>query len=201
MPRYFLETYGCQMNLADSELLSGILGAHGWEPVPEPGQADLIVVNTCAVRERAAQRVIGHLRSYRPLRARKPGLRIAMVGCLARYAGRRLAEQLPEVDLFVGPDAYRRLPELLEDSAAPPRLAIGMQREETYADLQPRRAAGVRAWVSVMRGCDRFCSYCVVPLARGRERSLPLGSVLRAVARAVASGHPAVTLLGQTVTS
>jgi tRNA-2-methylthio-N6-dimethylallyladenosine synthase len=201
MPKYLLETYGCQMNVADSELISGILKSCGWEPAQSAAEADLIIVNTCAVRERAADRVIGHVRSYRQLKRRGAGVRIALVGCLARYGGKKLAAEIPEVDLFLGPDAYRKIPELLAHDWSPQRFEIGLNSDETYEGLDPVRRAGANAWVSVMRGCDRLCAYCMVPFARGRERSLPLQAVLRAVGETVAEGFPSVTLLGQTVTS
>ena len=199
--RYHLEVFGCQMNLADGELLDGILREAGWTRAREPADADLLLLVTCAVRERAVERVLGHIRSLRPLKRRRPDLRIALVGCLARYQGRELSERLPEVDFFLGPDAYRSLPALL---AAPPRLpALTLRggRGETYGDVRPVRGRGVNAWVSVMRGCDRMCAYCVVPFARGRERSLPVDAVLAAAREAIAAGRPSLTLLGQTVTS
>ena len=196
---YYLEIYGCQMNVADGELLAGILEADGWTPTSKIERADLILVNTCAVRERAAQRVIGHIQSYRPLKRRRPQLRIVMAGCLARFGGEALAARLPEVDVFVGPDAYRQLPALLAGGG--PRRATRHDPRETYAGLHPRRQPGVNAWLSIMRGCNRMCSYCMVPLARGRERSVPAQTVVREARAIVAAGFPSITLLGQTVTS
>ncbi|MFH1145145.1 MAG: tRNA (N6-isopentenyl adenosine(37)-C2)-methylthiotransferase MiaB [Candidatus Eisenbacteria bacterium] len=198
---YHLEVYGCQMNAADGELIEGILQADGWVPVGDPAAADLIVINTCAVRERAVQRVVGHVQSLRPLKASRPGLRIALVGCLAAYQGRELSEQLPEVDFFVGPDGYRRLPELLSRRPPASRAPVIGDRGETYADLPSVRRMGIHAWISIMRGCNRMCAYCVVPFARGRERSLPAPMVIETARDAVARGHVALTLLGQTVTS
>ncbi len=189
------------MNLADSELIGGLLTERGWEAVSEAGEADVIIVNTCSVRERAAERVIGHVRSMDPLRRRRPHLQIVLAGCLPQHRGRALAELLPEVDLFIGPDNYRDLPGLLEAGDAPRRFALKPNRTETYADLSPRRDGRVNAWVSIMRGCNRMCTYCAVPFARGRERSLPAPRVQAEVAEAVAAGYAAVTLLGQTVTS
>jgi len=198
---YLLEVYGCQMNEADGELIRGLLEADGWRRVERAEEADLIIVNTCGVRERAAERVIGHLRGYRPLRHRHPGLRIAMVGCLARYGGEDLFRRLPDVDFFLGPDAYRDLPRLLRGEGAPRRTDTRLRPEETYADLRPGRSRGVNAWLTVMRGCNRMCSYCMVPLARGRERGLPLEAVLEQAREIAAAGYRSVTLLGQTVTS
>ncbi|MCK4413645.1 MAG: tRNA (N6-isopentenyl adenosine(37)-C2)-methylthiotransferase MiaB [Candidatus Eisenbacteria sp.] len=199
--RYHLEVYGCQMNVADGELIAGLLEREGWRRTAEATEADLIVVNTCAVRERAAERVIGRIQSLRSLKRKRPELRIALVGCLARYGGEDLAARLPEVDLFLGPDAYRQLPHLLRGDERGPAFALQSDRGETYEGLAPARGAGVNAWISIMRGCDRMCTYCMVPFARGREHSLPAEAVLTAAREAVAEGHPALTLLGQTVTS
>lgn len=201
MASYFIETYGCQMNLADSELLSGILTAAGWQKAHGVEDADVIIINTCAVRERAATRAIGHVQSYRPLLARRPHVKLVLAGCLARYGDRALAERLPEVDLLIGPDGYRRLPELLAAELAPPHLAIEQRNDELYDDVVPVRRPGVNAWVSITRGCERHCAYCVVPLTRGRERSLPAAAVVAQVREAVAQGFGSVTLLGQAVTA
>jgi tRNA-2-methylthio-N6-dimethylallyladenosine synthase len=197
---YRIEVYGCQMNLADAELLAGILEADGWQPAATAEDADLILVNTCAVREHAVERVVGHVKSLGPLKQRRPGLRIGLVGCVAQFEKERLAPRLPEVDFFVGPDAYRALPALLR-RALRPQYALGADARETYADIAVRRGPGVNGWLTVMRGCDRMCAYCVVPFTRGRERSLPAASVLAAARRAVEEGRVALTLLGQTVTS
>jgi tRNA-2-methylthio-N6-dimethylallyladenosine synthase len=201
MRHYCIETYGCQMNVADSELIAGILEDDGWVRATDAHGADLIVVNTCSVRERAADRVVGHVRSLAPLRRARPGLRIVVAGCLPQHLGERLAERLPDVDLFIGPDAYRRLPELVADPSREPHFALARDRGETYEDLSPLRAEGIHAYVSIMRGCDRACTYCAVPFGRGRERSLPAEAAIRATREAVESGFVAVTLLGQAVTS
>ncbi|MBP6875017.1 MAG: tRNA (N6-isopentenyl adenosine(37)-C2)-methylthiotransferase MiaB [Candidatus Eisenbacteria bacterium] len=197
---FFLEIYGCQMNLADGELIAGVLRRAGWRESGQADEADLLVINTCAVRERAVERVVGHVRSLRPWKRARRGRRIALVGCLARYDGSALAAQLEEVDLFLGPDGYRHLPALLAEEPAA-RLAPRGSPGETYEGLTPARRPGVNAWISIMRGCDRMCAYCMVPFARGRERSLPAGAVLEEARQAVADGHPSLTLLGQTVTS
>jgi tRNA-2-methylthio-N6-dimethylallyladenosine synthase len=214
MPRYCIETYGCQMNVADSELIAGILAGAAWEPASGPADADLIVVNTCSVRERAVDRVIGRVRSLAALKAHHPGLRIVVAGCVPQHLGAEFAALLPDVDLFIGPDAYRRLPDLLAPGGAAPaaagaagdparagRLALERDRQETYAGVPPARRGGVHAWVTVMRGCDRFCTYCAVPFGRGRERSLPAAAVVADVEQVAAEGFRAVTLLGQAVTS
>ena len=199
--RYRMEVYGCQMNLADAELLAGILEGDGWQPAARVEEADLIVVHTCAVREHAVDRVLGYVHSLRPLKQRHPGLRIALVGCLAQFEKEDLAPRLPEVDLFVGPDAYRELPALLRRREGAPQHATRADRDETYADIPVRRGKGVSGWLTVMRGCDRMCAYCVVPFTRGRERSLPAERVVAEARGAVVEGFVSLTLLGQTVTS
>ncbi len=211
MKRYCIETYGCQMNVADSELIAGLLEAAGWRPASGPTDADLIVVNTCSVRERAVERITGRVNSLASLKAHNPRLRIVLAGCVPQHLGAELADALPDVDLFIGPDAYRRLPGLVDDAravggegpapAGGRRMELRRDRDETYADLAPVRRKGVHAWVSIMRGCDRFCTYCAVPFGRGRERSLPAGVVEETVGRVLAEGYRAVTLLGQAVTS
>jgi tRNA-2-methylthio-N6-dimethylallyladenosine synthase len=201
MSRYFIETYGCQMNLADSETIGGVLGEAGWESAESVQTADLIVVNTCSVRERAAERAIGHLQSLATLKKSNPDLLIVMAGCLPQHRGNDLADQLPDVDLFVGPDNYRQLPEMLARERDRDRFLIRPNKTETYGDIRPLRDRDVNAWVSIMRGCDRCCTYCAVPLARGRERSLEAEAVIEATAEAVENGFASVTLLGQAVTS
>ncbi len=199
--RYHLEVFGCQMNVADGELLAGILEGAGWQRACDPQEADLWVVNTCAVRERAVERVVGHVSSLTPWKRSRPGRRIALVGCLARFAGDDLARTLPEVDLLIGPDGYRRLPALLQPGTPSPTLQIASDRGELYEGITPRRPHGVNAWITIMRGCDRQCAYCVVPFTRGPERSLAAEGVLDAARSAVAQGSTMITLLGQTVTS
>jgi len=201
MKRVFLETYGCQMNVADSELMAGVLERAGLTLVDRPEDADAVLLNTCAIREHAEQRVLGRLGDFARLKARRPGLLVGLTGCMAQHLRGRLLDHARVLDLVVGPDAYRDLPDLLRRAAREPVAVVRPDRDETYGDLEPRRAPGVRAWVTVQRGCDRFCSYCVVPYTRGRERSLTLTEILREVRRAVADGHREVVFLGQTVNS
>jgi tRNA-2-methylthio-N6-dimethylallyladenosine synthase len=201
MKRVYLETYGCQMNEADSELIAGVLERAGLELTGRPEDADVLLLNTCAVREHAEQRVLGRITDLARFKARRPGLLVGVTGCMAQHLRGRLLEHAQALDLVVGPDAYRDLPALLERAASEPVAVVRPDRDETYGDLEPRRAPGVRAWITVQRGCDEFCTYCVVPYTRGRERSLPLEDVLREVRRAVAGGHREVVLLGQTVNS
>ena len=198
--RVYLETYGCQMNLADTELVLGQLAAHGFERARDADEADVILLNTCAIREHAENRVVGRLTQLLPHKLRKPHVKIGVLGCMAQHYRTRLVDRLGFVDLVLGPDEYRSLPGLLRaEDAKDPTLAVRLGGEETYADLVPERTSGVRAWVSVMRGCDKFCSFCIVPFVRGRERSLPLAVVLEQTRTAAASGFREVVFLGQTV--
>lgn len=197
--RVYIETYGCQMNLADTELLLGQFRRCGYEPVRDPAMADVILLNTCAIREHAEERVVGRLGDLYRYKARRPDLQLGIVGCMAQHVRDRLLERLPFVDFVVGPDAYRRLPEVLQESGRDPYIDVRLDRSETYADLEPHREAGVRAWVTIMRGCNKFCTFCVVPFVRGRERSVPAGVVLRQVQQLAEQGFREVVYLGQTV--
>jgi tRNA-2-methylthio-N6-dimethylallyladenosine synthase len=200
MPRaIYIETYGCQMNVADSELMLGQLGRSGYSRVESAAEADVILLNTCAIREHAEQRIYGRLGELSRHKLRRPGVLLGVAGCMAQHLRSRLMERVPQVDLVVGPDGYRDLPSLLEQAREEPTLAVRLSRDETYGDLAPARADGVRAWVSIMRGCDKFCAFCIVPFVRGRERSLPASEVVRQVEHAAAEGYKEVVLLGQTV--
>jgi tRNA-2-methylthio-N6-dimethylallyladenosine synthase len=201
MMRVFLETYGCQMNVADSELMAGVLQRAGMQLVDRAEDADACILNTCAIREHAEQRVLGRLGDFARLKAANPALIVGVAGCMAQHLRGKLLERKRVLDLVVGPDGYRVLPELLRRAAAEPVAEIRLDRDETYGDLEPRRGAGVRAWVTVQRGCDKFCTYCVVPFTRGRERSLPLADLVRQIDHAAAQGFREVVLLGQTVNS
>ena len=194
--RVYVETYGCQMNLADTELLLGHLQRAGYARADHPAAADVILVNTCAVREHAEERVIGRLRSLAQYKRQRPQLRLGLTGCLAQSQRDRILSRLPYLDFVVGPDAYRRLPRML---AGDPFVDVRLDRRETYADIAPERAAGIRAWISIMRGCNKFCTFCIVPYVRGRERSLPAPVILEQVRQAVAAGFREVVFLGQTV--
>ncbi len=197
--RFYVETYGCQMNVADSELLLGQLSRAGYERTDSAGDADVILVNTCAIREHAEQRVYGRLGELVRHKLRRPGVVLGVAGCMAQHLRGALLERVPHVDLVIGPDGYRKLPELIEQAREEPTLAVRLSRTETYGDLIPARADGVRAWVSIMRGCDKFCTFCIVPYVRGRERSLPVGEVIRQVEHAASEGFREVVFLGQTV--
>lgn len=199
--RVYIETYGCQMNVADSEVVGGILNSHGYAFTGNLAEADVVLVNTCAVRDNAEQRIYGRLGLFSTYRRRNPGLVVGILGCMAeRIRSGLLEENL--VDLVVGPDEYRRLPELIDGAfEGDPGIAVRLSRVENYDDIVPLRTGGVAAWLSVMRGCDKFCSFCVVPFTRGRERSRPLESVVSEVRDLAARGFREVTLLGQNVNS
>lgn len=200
--RVYLETYGCQMNLVDSEIILAMLEERGWTRAGTPGEAEVILVNTCAVREHAEGRAIANIAQLRRYREGRPEVKIGVLGCLSTHAGETLARKLPFLDWVLGPDAYRQLPALL---TAPrpeaPRVILDGSPRELYDDILPARREGVNAWVAISRGCDNHCTYCVVPNTRGGLRHRTLDSVLREVRRAVEEGFPQVTLLGQNVNS
>jgi len=196
MPSVYIETYGCQMNLADSELILGHLARSGFARTDDPAAADVILLNTCAIREHAEERIRGRLAQLAGHKTKRPEVQIGLAGCMAQHWRDRLLTAAPQLDFVVGPDAYRRLPALL---GGDPFVDVRLDRDETYADLAPARTAGVRAWITIMRGCDRFCTFCVVPYVRGRERSLPAREVLEQVRAAAREGFREVVFLGQTV--
>lgn len=189
------------MNEADSELIAGIVASHGLSLASKMGEADVILVNTCAVRESAQQRVLGRLAEINKIKLRRPEVVIGVCGCMPKHLGERLMEKAPHVDLLVGPDSYRRLPDLIEAASNGPTADLRLDKAETYVGLDRIREEGVSAWVTVMRGCDKFCAFCVVPYVRGRERSVPAQEVLRRVEGLAQDGVKEVTLLGQTVNS
>jgi len=195
MPSVYIETYGCQMNLADTELMRGHLARSGYTAADDPAAADVILLNTCAIRERAEERIFGRLGALARYKLARPHVQIGLAGCMAQHFRDRLLSQT-QLDFVVGPDGYRRLPALL---GGDPFVDVRLDGVETYGDLAPERSAGVRAWITVMRGCDKFCTFCIVPYVRGRERSLPLNAVLEQVREAVAGGYREIVFLGQTV--
>ena len=201
MKTVFLETYGCQMNVADSETMAGVLERAGLTLVERAEDADAVLLNTCAIREHAELRVLGRLGEFARLKQTKPDLVVGVAGCMAQHLRKRLLDASRVLDLVVGPDGYRDLPELLKRAASEPVAHVRLDRDETYGNLEPRRGAGIRAWVTAQRGCDKFCAYCVVPYTRGRERSLPLAELIAQVRQAVAQGFREVVFLGQTVNS
>ncbi len=200
MPTVYVETYGCQMNVSDSELMLGKLADVGYEAVDQPDDADVILVNTCAIRDHAEQRVIGRLGELK--RFMKPDSVVGVTGCMAQRLGPQLLEKARHVSLVIGPDGYRALPALVEGARRGERtVATSFDLEEHYEDFQPRRFDKVKAWIPVQRGCDYHCTYCIVPYTRGSERSRKLDDVVREVEQVVAEGMTEVVLLGQTVNS
>jgi len=200
MKRVWIETYGCQMNVADTELMLGVLGREGYVAADVPEGADVLLLNTCAVRDNAEQRVIGRMGELQ--RHKHPGVILGVVGCMAQRLGPILLEQVPAVDLVVGPDGYRNLATLLGHAQAGQRVHDTEYRSwEHYEDVPQVREPGPTAFVTVQRGCDYRCTFCIVPTTRGPERSRVLAEVVREVEVLVADGVTEVTLLGQTVNS
>jgi tRNA-2-methylthio-N6-dimethylallyladenosine synthase len=196
----YVETYGCQMNVSDSELMLGKLAAEGYVESATPEDADVILLNTCAIRDHAEQRVIGRLGELK--RSMKPAAIVGVTGCMAQRLGPTLLERARHVSLVIGPDGYRALPALLERARSGERaIETTFDLEEHYEDFTPRRFDKVKAWIPVQRGCDYRCTYCIVPTTRGSERSRKLADVVREVEAVAADGMTEVVLLGQTVNS
>ncbi|MFT6971453.1 MAG: tRNA-2-methylthio-N6-dimethylallyladenosine synthase [Roseivirga sp.] len=202
--KLYIESYGCQMNFADSEIVSAIMKENGYDTTSEYEQADVIFLNTCSIREKAELTVRKRLTDFNRIKKSKPELTIGVLGCMAERLKEKLLEEEKLVDLVVGPDAYRDLPRLVE-SAESGLKAINtfLSREETYADISPVRlnSNGITAFISIMRGCDNMCSFCVVPYTRGRERSRDPHSIVKEAQDLVDQGYKEVTLLGQNVDS
>jgi tRNA-2-methylthio-N6-dimethylallyladenosine synthase len=204
--RVYIETYGCQMNVSDSEIVAAVLQEQGYHLARQSEQADVVLLNTCAIRDNAEQKVrhrLDELRAYK--RKANPDLTLGVLGCMAERLRHQLLEEERLVDLVVGPDAYRDLPRLLAATEETGQAAVNvhLSREETYADIAPVRYGtnGLSAFVSIMRGCDNMCAFCVVPFTRGRERSRPVASILAECAGLVEQGYREVTVLGQNVNS
>ena len=200
---YHIDTYGCQMNVADSELVEAILISEGYKKSIDINSADAIFVNTCAIREQAEEKIHSQLGRYNLIKRKKPEILIGVLGCMAQNLKDDLLENKPYIDIVLGPDSYRELPKILNqrkrilDSIVDTKLS----RYEVYQDLFPHRKGGANAWVSIMRGCDKFCTFCIVPFTRGRERSRNLESILQEAKDAVDNGYSEITLLGQNVNS
>lgn len=201
---FYIETYGCQMNFSDTEIVNSILMEEGMEPVQEPEEADIIFLNTCSIRENAEEKVWSRLGEFRSLKKQKKSLTVGVLGCMAERIRDKIIEKEKLVDLVVGPDAYRDLPKLLAE-VDDGRKAVNtiLSQEETYADITPVRTQdnGVSAFVTIMRGCDNMCAFCVVPFTRGRERSRDMESILDELKELAEQGYREVTLLGQNVNS
>ncbi|MBM3802014.1 MAG: tRNA (N6-isopentenyl adenosine(37)-C2)-methylthiotransferase MiaB [Acidimicrobiia bacterium] len=201
--KFFIETFGCQMNLHDSEKVAGTLTQMGYVPTDDPSEADLVLLNTCNIREKANQKVFSRLGSLQKSYGTKPGAKVGLLGCMAQMEGVKIFERAPNVDLVVGSSSYSFIPELVEKLEQGSRHVIDVTQDsdrlfETYADS---RGNPYKAFVTIMEGCNRFCSFCVVPYTRGRERSRPGDRVLSEIRRLASEGYPEVMLLGQTVNS
>ena len=197
----YIENYGCQMNVSDSEVIASILAGAGYGSETEMRSADVILLNTCAIREKAEERVFGRLGELSSLKRKRPDLVLGVCGCMAQRIADQIAERAPYVDLVMGPDSYRNLPEAIENARGAPYIDTRLDPLEDYADIAPVRAEGVKAWLTIQRGCDKFCAFCVVPFVRGRERSVQLENVVDEARRLADSGVKEITLLGQTVNS
>ncbi|MCR4859913.1 MAG: tRNA (N6-isopentenyl adenosine(37)-C2)-methylthiotransferase MiaB [Bacteroidales bacterium] len=203
MKKVYIETYGCQMNVADTEVVFSILAAEGFSRTEDISQADVIMANTCSVRDNAEQRIRGRIEQFNFHRKSRPGVLVGILGCMAERLKDALLES-GKVDIVAGPDAYRSLPQLIRTaSQGHPQIDVLLSREETYGDIAPVRLDknGVSAFISIMRGCNNVCSYCVVPYTRGAERSRDWKSIVREACDCAAAGYKEITLLGQNVDS
>ena len=202
--RFYIESYGCQMNFADSEIVASILNEQGFGATRNLEEADLIFINTCSIREKAEQTVRKRLTEFRKIKEKNRGMLVGVLGCMAERLKSKFLEEEKLVDIVVGPDAYRTLPKLVEEAEGGQKAVnVLLSREETYADISPIRldSNGVSAFVSIMRGCNNMCSFCVVPFTRGRERSREVDSIVRECQDLFDQGYREVTLLGQNVDS
>ena len=202
--KFYIESYGCQMNFSDSEIVASILSDMGYEPTRDMESSDLILVNTCSIREKAEDTVRKRLRVFDKLKIQRPGMLVGVLGCMAERMKSALLEEEKLVDIVLGPDAYRDLPNLIATAEDGDKgINVFLSREETYSDINPVRLDnnGVSAFVTIMRGCDNMCSFCVVPFTRGRERSRDLYSILAECTELLSRGYKEVTLLGQNVDS
>ncbi|WP_419802482.1 tRNA (N6-isopentenyl adenosine(37)-C2)-methylthiotransferase MiaB [Mucilaginibacter sp.] len=202
--KLYIESYGCAMNFSDSEIVASILADQGFETTSDFKEADVVFINTCSIRENAEQRVRNRLKEFKVSKQRNPGMVVGVLGCMAERLKAKFLEEEKLVDVVVGPDAYRDLPNLIEQvDSGQKAVNVLLSREETYADISPVRlnSNGINAFVSIMRGCDNMCSFCVVPFTRGRERSRDAFSIVKECADLFNAGYKEVTLLGQNVDS
>ena len=201
---YYIESYGCAMNFSDSEIVASILADNGYGSTKDMAEADLILVNTCSIREKAEETVRNRLKVYNSFKKKKKGLLIGVLGCMAERLKGKFLEQEKLVDMVLGPDAYRDLPNLIASAQDGDRgVNVLLSREETYADISPVRLGnnGISGFISIMRGCDNMCSFCVVPFTRGRERSRDPFSIVAEAEQMRKEGFKEITLLGQNVDS
>jgi tRNA-2-methylthio-N6-dimethylallyladenosine synthase len=201
---FYIESYGCQMNFSDSEIVASILNSEGFGATQNYNDADLVLINTCSIREKAEQTIRKRLTEFRKIKDHKPAVLIGVLGCMAERLKSQFLEEEKLVDIVVGPDAYRSLPALVQEAETGQKAVnVLLSREETYADISPVRlnSNGVTAFVSIMRGCNNMCSFCVVPFTRGRERSRDADSIIDECKNLFDNGYREVTLLGQNVDS
>jgi len=198
--RFYIETYGCQMNEYDSEILAGILQSHDFILSDSPEDADLILLNTCSVREHAEQKIHSRLGELKHLKDKRPDLKLGVIGCMAQNLKNDIIKSKPYVNLILGPDSYRHIDEYL-DSEKKHIIDTKLSKYEVYNGLFPARKEGINAWISIMRGCNKFCSYCIVPYTRGRERSRSIESIVEEAQKSIDNGFAEITLLGQNVNS
>ena len=200
---YFIETYGCQMNVADSEVISGLLNNEGYNQTKDIHSANIIFVNTCAIREHAEDKVHSRLGFYNQIKQKNPETIIGVLGCMAQNLKEDILASKPFVDIILGPDSYRSLPQMLSNRSKEINHLVDtkLSRFEVYDNLFPSRKEGINAWISIMRGCDKFCTFCIVPFTRGRERSRSINSIISEANQAVRHGFIEITLLGQNVNS
>jgi len=200
---YYIETYGCQMNVYDSELVSSMMLESGYAKTDDLESADAIFLNTCSIREKAEETVHNRLNNFQHLKRKNPALLIGVLGCMAQNLKDDLLEHKPYVDIILGPDSYRNIPKIIKERSKGMDHLVDtrLSKFEIYDDLFPSRAEGVNSWVSIMRGCDKFCTFCIVPFTRGRERSRPIESILNEIRDGVKNGFVEFTLLGQNVNS
>ena len=201
--KYYIETYGCQMNVYDSELVASLLKECNYQQTTEINDADAVFLNTCAIREKAEETVHNRLDNLHVLKRNKPNMVLGVLGCMAQNLKDDILESKPYVDVILGPDSYRRIPQIIKQREGETNHFVDtrLSKFEVYDDLFPSRREGVNAWISIMRGCDKFCTFCIVPFTRGRERSRSIESIVKETKSAVADGFVEITLLGQNVNS
>ena len=195
---FFIETYGCQMNVSDSELVTSILINAGWKPAESIDAADLLLFNTCSVRQHAEDRVLGRIANEKSRKQNKPNLKIGVLGCMAQRMGKRLRETESGVDYVVGVDQYHLLPSMLEEETP---LNVSFDFTQIYPGIPPAHSNKTNAFITIMRGCNNYCTYCIVPYVRGRERSVAMDDILNEAKKCVEKGLREITLLGQNVNS
>ncbi len=201
--KFYIETYGCQMNISDSELVTTLLKENGYKKANSLDDADIIIFNTCSVRQHAEQRVMGRIANEMARKTKNPNIKIGVIGCMAQRLGSELHKQNKKIDFVVGVDQYKSLPEIIEETFVKPEFKENtiINSREIYKDIYPEREGKLNAFVTIMRGCNNFCTYCIVPYTRGRERSRPVEDILNEVYQAGLNGFKDITLLGQNVNS